>query len=36
MIIMMEICKVPTLQLRVLNKHNVHQDGECYPQCNKS
>ena len=35
-IIMIEICKVPTLQLRVLNKHNVHQDGECYPQFNKS
>ena len=28
----MEICKAPTLRLKVLNKHthNVHRDGKCY------
>ena len=33
-----EICKAPTLQLKVLNKHNthnVHQDGKCYLQFSK-
>ena len=34
-----EICKVPTLQLKVLNKQydtqNVHRDGKCYQQFNK-
>ena len=35
----MEMCKVSILRLKVLNKHNahnVHRDGECYPQFNKS
>ena len=34
----MDICKAPTLRLKVLNKyntHNVHQDGKCYQQFNK-
>ena len=34
----MEICKAPTLRLKVLNKHNthnVHRDGKCYQQFNK-
>ena len=26
----MEICKAPTLRLKALNTHNVHQDGKCY------
>ena len=33
----MEICKVPTLLLKLLNKHNthnVHQDKDCYPHFN--
>ena len=33
-IIITDICKVPTPRLKALNKHNthnVHQDGECYP-----
>ena len=35
----MEICKAPTPPLKVLNKHNthnVHRDGKCYLQFNKS
>ena len=35
----MEICKAPTLWLKVLNKYNthtVHQDGKCYQQFNKN
>ena len=35
----MEICKAPTPQLKVLNKHsthNVYQDGKCYEQFNKN
>ena len=34
----MEICKVPTLWLKVLNKHNAHnghRDGKWYQQFNK-
>ena len=30
---MMEICKVPTMRLKGMNKHdtpNVHEDGESY------
>ena len=38
MIIIMEICEMPTLQLKVLNKHNitynVHQVRKCYQQFN--
>ena len=37
-IITMEVCKVPTLQLKALNKHdthNIHQDGKCYQQFHK-
>ena len=32
-ILIMEICKAPTLRLKALNKHthNVHRDGKCYP-----
>ena len=35
--LIMEICKVPILQLKVLNEpntHNVHQNGECCPPAN--
>ena len=38
-IIIMEICKVPTLWLKVLNKHNTHnvyRDGKCYELFNKN
>ena len=38
-IINMKICKAPTQRLNALNKHsthNVHRDGECYSQFNKS
>ena len=38
-IIIMEICKVPTPQLKALNKHNalcIYWDGQCYPHFNKS
>ena len=31
-IIIMEICKAPTLRLKAPNKHNVHRDGKCYPK----
>ena len=34
-IIIREICKVPTLQLKALNKHNTHyahQDGKCHQE----
>ena len=34
-IIIMEICKAPTLRLKVVNKHNTHnvqRDGKCYQQ----
>ena len=34
----MEMCKAPTPRLKALNKHNihnVHRDGESYPQFNK-
>ena len=38
-IIILGICKAPTLCLKVLNKHrityNVHRDGKCYQQFNK-
>ena len=33
-IIIMESCKVPTLRLKVPNKHNTY--GKCYPQFKKS
>ena len=39
-LIIMEVCKMPTPWLTVLNKrdvtHNVRQDGKCHPQFNKS
>ena len=38
-IILKEICEVPTLWFKALNKHNTHnvpRDGECYPQFNQS
>ena len=34
-IIIMEICKAPTLRLKAVNKHNTHNvlwDGKCYQQ----
>ena len=38
-ILIMDICKVPSPQLKALNKHNshnIHQDGKCYQQFNKN
>ena len=40
-IIIMEVCKAPTQRLKVQSKcnithTNVHSDGKCYPQFNKS
>ena len=38
-IIIMEICKAPTLRLKALNKdntHGVHRDVKRYQQLNKS
>ena len=39
LIIIIQICKSPTLWLKTLNKyntHNVHQDGNCYQHFNKN